>query len=234
MTNTSNNIGDSVLKLYISTIRYALSKLSWHNEITSYPRFNLIFKTYLLEDADGKKTMYTGTIFDPYVVKLTESLVKRVITPCVVVAGTFTILPLGLVLKAGHASVNYIGRQLLTLDTVRKLVSLWNDKDLYGDFFTSAPAKCYDFATHSFTWHLSPDNKTDRRTDVQMREADGALKYSQKAEYTLFPFELFEAMTRWVGGGTFTVLTTAASPLGLMSKVVHNLFIRRPLVGRID
>lgn len=227
----NNYFGTGLVRLYAQTIDYARTPL--HEHVSSYNIFNTtLYRKHIYKTPEGKFLQCRETVFTPYLYKGLEFSAKRIAAPLAVLAGSVTVLPLGFALKGTHYVCRTINNKMLSLHCVKTAIKIWNDESLYGDFFTKITSKVYSYSLADFTWNLRPDGQSDRRVERCIYNSDGTSTV-MKSEYKYVPIELFEGLTRWVGGGSLTVLTCAFSSLGFASKVIHNLAKGKPLEHRI-
>jgi hypothetical protein len=155
--------------------------------------------SYSIQTPDTQKTLIRTELFtDRYLCNGVEYIGRRLFGTCAAAISFATLIPIGFSAKCIHWNVRSVKIYLLSTAQVKKVCKIWTDHTLFGHALTSAPAKCYHFATAPLKWHLRSDG-TDRRAYIMRGGLEGYV--IQQSEYEFFPFELFEFPYRRIMGG---------------------------------
>lgn len=171
----------------------------------------------------GNRYIYkTETLFDRPILNSIEFIGRRILGSCATVASLLILAPIGFSAKVLHFGLRQVSAFVTSTALAKKISEIWNNADLYGHFFTSAPLKCYEYATSPLGWHLRPDG-TDRRNYIYTFYTIGGVPThtTREAEYSLVPFELFEFSYKRVVVGSLTLTAAMISPIGLVTKSLH-------------
>lgn len=152
-----------------------------------------------------------------------EFVSRRILAKGAALISLITLAPIGFSAKMIHKGIRKLRIRSVTLPLVQPMITIWNDKSLYGHALTSMPSACYTFAAAHFTWHERSDG-TDRRGYYASYSIDKKV-IEHLPEYQFVPFELFEFITRRICGSTATIVSSLVSPVGLLIKCVHRSLI---------
>ncbi|PCI94475.1 hypothetical protein COB11_03825 [Candidatus Aerophobetes bacterium] len=185
-----------------------------------------------------RTVFFTEELLLQPLVNTIEFIGRRILGSCATAISFLVLTPVGFTTKLLHLGARQVSTYVTSSSLGVKIKQVWQNANLFGHLLTSAPSKCYQFATAPLNWHLRPDG-TDRRFYIYAYESNNGESEQQVSsnrplslsgttllhdrEYS-YSFEV-ELICRRIFGGLLTVTAAVVSPIGLASKSIH-------LIGR--